>query len=132
MKKNNLKKFAFILGIISMLFSMAMPAFALETTPADRVGNITSATQATDIIDTTAMTQTEYVADLQELTATVSTDLALQRTCELFISSIYASRRDDDYDCTAFATQANRTETLNNTLAYIESQNAYQREISEL
>lgn len=66
------------------------------------------------------------------MTATVSTDVALQRTCELFISSIYASQREDDYDCTAFATQANRTGTLNNTLAYIESKNAYQREISEL
>lgn len=97
----NIKKVIAILCMIAVLASLGVSAYALdiadEMITVEGVERITCATQATDIVDTTAMTQNEYVSDLQELTATVSTNLALQRTCELFISSVYASQRDDDY-----------------------------------
>ena len=102
----NIKKAIAILSMIAVFASLGAPAYALdiadEMITVEGVERFTCAAQATDIVDTTAMTQNEYVSDLQELTATVSTNLALQRTCELFISSVYASQRDNDNDYTVF------------------------------
>ena len=71
------------------------------------------------------------MADFQRLNATNNANIAIQSTCELFISSIYASRRDSNYDCTAFTTQTDNLEEMNDTIAYIMSQNQYQREIAD-
>ena len=71
------------------------------------------------------------MADFQRLNATNNANIAIQSTCELFISSIYASRRDSNYDCTAFTTQTDNLEEMNDTITYIMSQNQYQREIAD-
>lgn len=133
MSKEIKTKVTAILCAILVLFSLEVPAFAASANGAsESIERINAKTQATDIIDTTDLTQTEYEANLKDLKTTTDTNLAIQSTCELFISSIYASRRDAAYDCTAFTTQGNRNAKLDDTLAYIESQNQYQREIAEL
>ena len=136
MKKNNIKKATSILVAVAVFFTLAIPAFAAEANssalPGEYHGKISANEQATNIVDTTDLTQAEYEADLQKLNETADADVAIQSTCEMFISSIYASRRDPSYDCTAFTTQSDRSAGLDNTLSYIESQNQYQREIADL
>lgn len=65
LKTISIKKMIAVLCMIAVLASFAAPAFAVETDgmiTVEGIERITAATQATDIVDTTAMTQSEYVA----------------------------------------------------------------------
>ncbi len=80
--------------------------------------------QVTPIMDTTSLTQQEYLQSLQMASAKLSAIDALQPTCEWFIASVFAAKRDSNYDCTAFAASAPE---LDNTIAYLASATEYQR-----
>ena len=88
--------------------------------------------QVIPVAGTTQLSQDEYKRTWASLTDNAGTAAEIQATCELFISSIYASRRDSDYNCTTFTVQSIRNEQVDSTIAYIESQNQYQREIADI
>lgn len=86
--------------------------------------HISADTQTTMVMDTTAMTQQEYLQKLQKASAKLNAADAVQPTCELFISAVFAAKRDSSYDCTAFGA---KSLGLDATIAYLNSAAEYQR-----
>lgn len=86
--------------------------------------------QSVNIIqNTTAMSANEYVTALGVADNNIDTGSSIQTVCELFISAIYANRRNERYDISCFAVD---NSLKSNTLAYLSSMNQYQREINAL
>lgn len=126
--KYSCKRAICLAAALLLCFAMVSSAAALEIEPVTAEQEIISVSQSVPI-ETTALTQTQYEAVWENL----SDDTSVRSLCELFITSIYASRRSSQYDCLAFTTGSLSAQAQqNSTLAYIESVNQYQREVNEL
>ena len=135
MKK--IKKVVALLSIVSLLIATAFSASAVEANASydpetNHATVLHNENQVIPVAGTTQLSQDEYKRTWASLTDNAGTAAEIQATCELFISSIYASRRDSDYNCTTFTVQSIRNEQVDSTIAYIESQNQYQREIADI
>lgn len=130
MKSKHLARALALLCCFAVIFSLSFTAFATSTpekTSSTRI--IQSDSRVSLIQNTTDLTPNEYAMSRSSISASQNTDLALQSTCELFIASIFAGRRDESYDFTIFSAKRS---AMDDTLAYIESMNEYQRTINEL
>ncbi|MFQ6964839.1 MAG: hypothetical protein ACLRR6_12485 [Oscillospiraceae bacterium] len=125
------------MSIVSLLIATAFSASAVEANASydpetNHATVLHNENQVIPVAGTTQLSQDEYKRTWASLTDNAGTAAEIQATCELFISSIYASRRDSDYNCTTFTVQSIRNEQVDSTIAYIESQNQYQREIADI
>lgn len=103
MRTTKAHSFSALFCSILILFSFTMPAFAASSTDGEvAVRSVVADSRATSINDTTELLPEEYALCLNSISASADTDLALQSTCELFVSSIFAARRDKAYDCNIF------------------------------
>lgn len=136
-----IKRVIMIVCTIIMIFSLPSTAFALGTSRYIELTNRENLERDTTKIseewaehDTMQLNQKEYLARWEKVSKEVTIDenTIIQDTCELFISTIYAERRNKEYDCMEFTVPIRYNEQQNATLMYLESQNQYQREISEL
>lgn len=128
LSKFSCKRVLCLTTALLLCFAMVSSAVAVEIEPVAAEQEIISVASSIPI-DTTALTQTQYEAVWENL----SVDTPIRNLCELFITSIYASRRSSQYDCLAFTTSNLSAQAQQNgTLAYIESVNQYQREVNEL
>lgn len=103
MKK--IKKVVALLSIVSLLIATAFSASAVEANASydpetNHATVLHNENQVIPVAGTTQLSQDEYKRTWASLTDNAGTAAEIQATCELFISSIYASRRDSDYNCT--------------------------------
>ncbi len=122
-RKNHLRPLCAALCAI-VLLSLFFLQSGVSATGNGLPQQISAEAQVTPIMDTTSMTQQEYLQNLQMASAKLSAVDALQPTCEWFIASVFAAKRDSNYDCTVFAAAA---PDLDNTIAYLASATEYQR-----
>ncbi len=123
MKKIYFKRGVSLLCVIAILFSISVTAAATEK----RTEEIVFAKdQVTIVADTLDLSPDDYISMHKAFS---QGENAAQATCELFVALIFASRRNEAYNCSAFF--ANPYD-LDPTLAYIQSVNAYQREVAPM
>lgn len=118
MKK--IKKVVALLSIVSLLIATAFSASAVEANASydpetNHATVLHNENQVIPVAGTTQLSQDEYKRTWASLTDNAGTAAEIQATCELFISSIYASRRDSDYNCTTFTVQSIRKEQVDST-----------------
>ena len=97
MKK--IKKVVALLSIVSLLIATAFSASAVEANASydpetNHATVLHNENQVIPVAGTTQLSQDEYKRTWASLTDNAGTAAEIQATCELFISSIYASRRD--------------------------------------
>ena len=126
MQKRLVNKVCMLL-VVALMLSFSALAF---TTPEER-GDTKITEPVLKLSDTTSLTPEEYQAAFQRASE-LSTDSAIQNMCELFVTSIFASQRDEDYDCIAMTGTSALDTPLDGTLAYLNSWNEYKREVRKL
>lgn len=126
MQKRLVNKVCMLL-VVALMLSFSALAF---TTPEER-GDTEITEPVLKLSDTTSLTPEEYQAAFQRASE-LSTDSAIQNMCELFVTSIFASQRDEDYDCIAMTGTSALDTPLDGTLAYLNSWNEYKREVRKL
>lgn len=123
MKKSYFKKAVSLLCAIAILLSISVTAGAAERRNEE---NVFAKDQVTPVSDTLELSPEDYISMHKAFSRGEN---AVQATCELFVASIFASRRNEAYNCEAFVSNPDE---LDPTLAYIQSVNAYQREIAPM
>ena len=122
-------KSMFCMFLVLVLFAAPISLASAESIDTETVVTFDSPLQATSIRETTQLSPQEYSTAALISDSTITTSSAVQVICELFISSMYANRRDSQYDMSVFTVDHSLS---NDTLAYINSVNEYQREVNRL
>lgn len=118
-----------IMMLLSPVMASAAEANAIADMNTENLDLISSSEGITCIQDTTELSVSGYSRLLNASDASMETSSAVQVVCELFISSVYASRRNAKYDISAFTVD---NSLKNDTLAYVNSLNEYHREVNAL
>lgn len=119
------RKFLSLFLALVLVVSITVPAFAANVSPSKKV--VESANQLITMNDTTDILHKDYVDLATNHYRTSDDATTVQAICELFISSVYANRRNPSYDYSFFLSDHAEN---NATIAYLNSQNQYQREVS--
>lgn len=122
-----MKKVLYLLLVVVVISSLTAHTFALAP-----METISSDVQIMNLTETTALSHEDYVLAYDNLDYSTPSNIAVQTTCELFISSIFAARRNPSHDFYTFTTRESQSISQYHTLAYIDSWNEYQREINKL
>lgn len=99
-----MKKVLYLLLVVVVISSLTAHTFALAPTE-----TISSDVQIMNLTETTALSHEDYVLAYDNLDYSTPSNIAVQTTCELFISSIFAARRNPSHDFYTFTTRENQS-----------------------